>query len=514
MIRIVALVIKYVNLLKSTKINTTRRKSKVLETATDIEIQPILEKDIDLAQDYYFKKASLEVRHFVKKAQYTKFSKEKNGKLLHNRRILPTNSISITGSMANTMQDLSAATFCIPIVDKHSPLAYAIINDIHWDNKVAQHSGAETVWRYVLKKTYIVEVHSVVKSIKRLCQMCRYVEEKTIGIIMGPVSEYSLKIASAFYITQVDLTGPFKAYSKHNKRATLKIWLVVFCCATTTTINIKVMEDYSTTAFIQTFTRFSCEVAYPKKLLPDEGSQLIKGCTSMKPDIRDIKSRLSQNVKIDFETCPVGGNSMHEKVKHKIQEVKKLIEKSILNELLSVIQWETCAAEIANRINDLPLALSNIVSNFETMDLIAPNRLMLGRNNDRSPSGCVKIASDSKKILETNQNIFNTWFENWLLSHVPNIMHQPKWFRTEYDLKEGDVDLFLKQDSLLTKTYQYGIVVSVQQSSDGVISKVKVKYRNANENVDRETFRSVRQLVMVHPVDEIDIIQEINNIKN
>ena len=75
----------------------------MLETATDIEIQPILEKDIDLAQDYYFKKASLEVRHFVKKAQYTKFSKEKNGKLLHNRRILPTNSISITGSMANTM---------------------------------------------------------------------------------------------------------------------------------------------------------------------------------------------------------------------------------------------------------------------------------------------------------------------------------------------------------------------------------------------------------------------------
>ena len=100
----------------------------------------------------------------------------------------------------------------------------------------------------------------------------------------------------------------------------------------------------------------------------------------------------------------------------------------------------------------------------------------------------MEITSDSKKILETNQNIFNTWFKNWLLSHVPNIMHQPKWFRTEYNLKEGDVDLFLKQDSLLSKTYQYGMVVSVQQSSDGIIRKVKVKYRNANENVDRETF--------------------------
>ena len=116
----------------------------------------------------------------------------------------------------------------------------------------------------------------------------------------------------------------------------------------------------------------------------------------------------------------------------------------------SVIQSETCAEEIANRINDLPLAIGNIVSDFEAIDLITPNRLKLGRNNDRSPTGCVKTTSDSKKILETNQNIFNAWLENWLLSHVPNIMHQPKWFRTEYDLKEGDVDLFLKQDSLLT----------------------------------------------------------------
>ena len=234
----------------------------------------------------------------------------------------------------------------------------------------------------------------------------------------------------------------------------------------------------------------------------------------MKLDICDIKSWLSQNVKIHFETCPVGGHNMHGKVERKIKEVKKSIKKTMLNERLSVIQWQTCAAEIANRINDLPQAIGNIVSDFETIDLITPNRLKLGWNDNRSPSGFVEITSDSKKILETNQNIFNTWFKNWLLSHVPNIMHQPKWFRTEYNLKEGDVDLFLKQDSLLSKTYQYGMVVSVQQSSDGIIRKVKVKYRNANENVDRETFWSVRQLVMIHPVNETDIIQEINNIKN
>ena len=45
------------------------------------------------------------------------------------------------------------------------------------------------------------------------------------------------------------------------------------------------MDDYSSTSFIQAFTRFACEVGNPKKLLPDDGSQLIKGCSTMRLDI-------------------------------------------------------------------------------------------------------------------------------------------------------------------------------------------------------------------------------------
>ena len=69
------------------------------------------------------------------------------------------------------------------------------------------------------------------------------------------------------------------------------------------------------------------------------------------------------------------------------------------------------------------------------MSLITPNRLKLGQKNDRSPSGCLRITSDSSKILETNQNI----------------------------------------DLLMSKTYQYGMAISVQTSSDGVIHKSEGK---------------------------------------
>jgi len=73
---------------------------------------------------------------------------------------------------------------------------------------------------------------------------------------MAPVSIYNLTIAPAFFFTQLDLSGPYLAYSPQHKRTMIKVWLIVFCCFSASAVSIKVMDDYSTTAFILAFTRF------------------------------------------------------------------------------------------------------------------------------------------------------------------------------------------------------------------------------------------------------------------
>ena len=56
-----------------------------------------------------------------------------------------------------------------------------------------------------------------------------------------------------------------------------------------------------------------------------------------------------------------------------------------------------------------------------------------------------------------NKNSWSKWkgiqflFDNWLLVLVQNIIHEPKDFNPEQDLKEGHVVLFLKPDLMLTK---------------------------------------------------------------
>ena len=245
---------------------------------------------------------------------------------------------------------------------------------------------------------------------------------------MGAVSSQNLTIAPAFYITQVDIAGPFLSYSTHNKRTTIKVYFVIYCCSTTSSVSIKVMEDYSASSFLQSFIRFSCDNGYPKILVSDEGSQLVKGYDEMRISFTDLKRQLHALAKVEYDLVPIGGHNMTGKAERVIKEVKLSIKKSYQNQKLSILQWETVAAEVANTINDMPLALGNTVSEFEEMDLLTPNRLRLGRNNNRSPVGPLYVTSDPSKFFGANEAIFNTWFETWLVSHVPKLMSQPKWF--------------------------------------------------------------------------------------
>ena len=88
------------------------------------------------------------------------------------------------------------------------------------------------------------------------------------------------------------------------------------------------MENYSTSAFLLGFIRFSC-VGYPNKLLPDEGSQLVKGRKEMQLSFHDIRYKLNIEYGIEFKTCPVGGHNMHGKVERKLQHVKSFMSKHL-----------------------------------------------------------------------------------------------------------------------------------------------------------------------------------------
>ena len=105
----------------------------------------------------------------------------------------------------------------------------------------------------------------------------------------------------------------------------------------------------------------------------------------------------------------------------------------------------TLSAATSNQVNNLPLAIGDVTVDFECLDLITPNRLLLGRNNERSLDGLI-TTDNPFKILKANEKVYDAWFETWLLVHVPKLMQ--KWFQSD-QLSIGDIVLFTKSESVI-----------------------------------------------------------------
>ena len=71
-------------MLEVIKMNKVCRIPKMLQTSTEMEVQTSSEKDLVLAEDYYFKKSiTIGVKRVAQEDICTKFSTEKHGKLFN-----------------------------------------------------------------------------------------------------------------------------------------------------------------------------------------------------------------------------------------------------------------------------------------------------------------------------------------------------------------------------------------------------------------------------------------------
>ena len=175
------------------------------------------------AKVYFFQKANLEVKEFVDPSRYKNNSVLKGDILYYTGSILASQEIYGKCSLGDVCLDLAANSFCVSITDAHSPIAYAIVLETHWYHPDISYGCFESVLRHSQNMAYIIGGGALVKGIQKECTKCRILNKKAVCIAMGPVRDNNLCIAPPFYLCQVDLCGPFSAYSPVNKRATLKV---------------------------------------------------------------------------------------------------------------------------------------------------------------------------------------------------------------------------------------------------------------------------------------------------
>jgi hypothetical protein len=107
--------------------------------------------DMADAADYFFRKATKEVKRFTKTVEYKHCSSEREGILYFSGRRLNSGRVN---AMEEVMFDLSPVSFCKPIVYRHSPVAYASLLEMH--RTEVNHLNSITTYRESLGTAFII----------------------------------------------------------------------------------------------------------------------------------------------------------------------------------------------------------------------------------------------------------------------------------------------------------------------------------------------------------------------
>ena len=177
-VRIVAMVIKCCKLFLSginrqltcfPDSNVEPHEQKFISKVNVAEEMKLSDDEIKTSLKYFYRKSTEELKNFVDSKVYDRHSYEKDDIIYYTGRV-SNSDISYECKMTDKMIDLSKDMFIVPIIDRHSPVAYAIVNQFHWEESTVKHSGIETTIRAIMSVAHILKMRELVKLIKKNCK--------------------------------------------------------------------------------------------------------------------------------------------------------------------------------------------------------------------------------------------------------------------------------------------------------------------------------------------------------
>ena len=404
--------------------------------------------------------------------------------------------------------------FCLkvftPVLDRFSPLSYAIADYIH--RVVAKHRGYETCFRESLNYVFIIQAMGLFKEISDDCIKCTKLRKKYLEVSMGPIADEQLVIAPPFWIAMCDIFGPCQVYvpghsmlSRNKQAVDVKCYVLVFVCLVTKLVNMQVIETKKTDGVIDGINRLGCEVGIPSFVLVDQDSSIIKALNEAEVNLKDLQHVLYKEKGIKFKTCPVSGHNMHGAVERKIRSVQECLERAdVANMRLHATGYQTFVKLAENDINNLPMgyAYGRDSDNSPILKLIFPNMMKIGRSNKRAIDGPVRMPKGPGELMKRVEQAYNSFYKLWNTAIVPKLMKQNKWYDSKAELQVNDLVYFKKEESELSSRWTVGKITEVIHSKDGQVRRATVQYQNANEKEFRLTDRAARSLVKLFHIDD------------
>ncbi|XP_071964141.1 uncharacterized protein [Antedon mediterranea] len=170
----------------------------------------------------------------------------------------------------------------LPFIEKHptlipgnSHVAKLLVH--HYHTKI-HHQGRHLTEGMIRQAGYwITSCKKLVSSVIYRCVLCRKLRRTLAVQRMGDMPEDRMSCDPAFTHVGVDCFGPWDIVARRTRGgiAKNKRWAVMFSCLSTRAIHIEVIEEMSTSSFINALRRFVSVRGKIKTLRSDQGTNFI-----------------------------------------------------------------------------------------------------------------------------------------------------------------------------------------------------------------------------------------------
>ena len=307
-------------------------------------------------------------------------------------------------------------------------------------------------------------------------------------------------IAPVFYTVQIDIAYGFPGKIHNTARKCTKIYALVIACLHTSATNILALEAIDTQSVVFAIERHACRYGMPAEVYVDNGSQL-KALEKYQFSLRDIDAQLYDSRGIRVIVSTPKSHQERGKVENKIKIMRDTMKRHDIDQDIprTALGWETVFAQIANAMDDIPIAKSNSsnVHNSE-FELLTPNRIKLGRNNYRSFHGNSKFSDTTlpSELLDQNRKIMSAFYQT-LADNLHYFQTKPEKWGSSSDRQPevDDIVLFKFSDSKVSEGWKLGRVVSV----DSRKATIMYSLRSDNKPIPTMKFlsRSYRDVVIL-----------------
>ncbi|KAK2555758.1 hypothetical protein P5673_022339 [Acropora cervicornis] len=315
------------------------------------------------------------------------------------------------------------------------------------------HHGVLTKASKVSTRYWIPKLLKLVKSIKSKCVIWRKPDKR--------VSEQG-----------IDLFGHYRILDKVKKRTTSETYGVIFTCLVKRAVYLDIAADYGTDKILMVLRRFVSLHGY----YPLSYSQIMLSNITKNWDWNKLKGF---SVTEGFEWIFTSADApwQNGETEALIRSVKRAINASIDDSIVTFSELQTVLYEVANSLNERPIRRHP--TSPDDGACLCPNDPLLGRATSRVPSGPFDEKANNRQQFTFVQTIISTFWKKWRRDYFPSSLIRQKWHPSHRNMKTGDIVL-IEDSNLIGGHWMLRLVSNSYPGTDRKVRKVDEQYKHLN----------------------------------